>query len=134
MMQRKKPLCQKKKKRGSDSKTTSTWRRKCAEAIGKSSFEKKVISSMEPTFQVALYSDRCYAKVKELFHMYRNGLVKNTKPGKQLKQSFFMNLQGLSDEDSFTVLTSVTDGNRTIKEAEQDARNTKLLKDIKRNS
>ncbi|XP_033107343.1 uncharacterized protein LOC117109197 isoform X2 [Anneissia japonica] len=65
----------------------STWRRMCAEAIGKSSFEKKVISSMEPTFQVALYSDRCYAKVKELFHMYRNGLVKNTKPGKQLKQS-----------------------------------------------
>ncbi|XP_033111722.1 uncharacterized protein LOC117112691 [Anneissia japonica] len=64
--------------------------------------------------------------------MYRNDLVKNTKPGKQLKQSFFMNLQGLSDEDRLTVLTSVTDGNRTIKEAEQDARNTKLLKEIKR--
>ncbi|XP_033095348.1 uncharacterized protein LOC117099940 [Anneissia japonica] len=71
---------------GSDSKTKSTWRRKCAEAIGKSSFEKK----------------------------------------------FFMNLQGLSDEDRLTVLTSVTDGNRTIKEAEQDARNTKLLKELKR--
>ncbi|XP_071958622.1 uncharacterized protein [Antedon mediterranea] len=114
-----------------DAKTTSTWRRKCAEAIGKQSFEKKIISSMEPMFQVSLYTDRCYTKVTKLFAKYNAGTVKDSKPGKQLKQSFFMTLQGLSEEDKFELLSSVTDGTMSIKEVENKARSIKQIKVIR---
>nr|XP_054758149.1 uncharacterized protein LOC129264313 [Lytechinus pictus] len=78
-------------------KMTAPTRKHCAVALGRSD-AKNSLRALEPTFQLASYSSRCYEKVTELFN-----LVQET-TGRNLKQFCFMKLQGLAEEERYRLL------------------------------
>ncbi|XP_054758137.2 uncharacterized protein LOC129264306 [Lytechinus pictus] len=78
-------------------KMTAPTRKHCAVALGRSD-AKNSLRALEPTFQLASYSSRCYEKVTELFN-----LVQET-TGRNLKQFCFMKLQGLAEEEKYRLL------------------------------
>ncbi len=93
------------------------WREQCATIFGKTT-DKKEVKSLEPTFQVALYSKRCFTKLKEIFDLYEEPCP---------KQTVFMKLQGLHESSKFKLLSEVVDGKHTLKSMGKEAERLKKL-------
>ncbi|XP_030854113.1 uncharacterized protein LOC115929377 [Strongylocentrotus purpuratus] len=102
---------------------TASTRRKCSLALGKNgSFN--ALRALEPTFQLASYSNRCYRKATLLFDATREST------GKDLKQCCFMKLQGLSEEERYSLLLEAT-LSLNVKKMKADADELKAMKSLK---
>lgn len=74
---------------------------------------------------MALYSSRCYAKLKRVFKM-------ETKKGRDLKQTAFLCLQGLDERVRYSYLSEVVSGQTTLKSLALKIKEEKRMAPVRR--
>nr|XP_054771550.1 uncharacterized protein LOC129279468 [Lytechinus pictus] len=91
------------------------WRTQAAAALGIVASARKELKPLEATFQLALYSKRCFEKLQRLFNWYEE------EHGKPMKQSVFLSLQGLAEPDRFHILTKLVNGSLQLEDVKREA-------------
>ncbi|XP_041483225.1 uncharacterized protein LOC121430019 [Lytechinus variegatus] len=104
----------------------NTWRKRAAAALGCLSSNPKDRKKLETTFQLALYSRRCYVKLERMFELHEE------KHGKALKQTVFMHLQGLKEEEKYELLTKTVNGEIQLDNMKSRAKFQKGLHTVQR--
>ncbi|XP_071481291.1 uncharacterized protein [Diadema antillarum] len=102
-----------------------SWRKQAAAALGCLSTNPRDRKKLETTFQMALYSRRCYAKMERLFTLYAE------KNGKALKQTVFMSLQGLREEERYSLLTQAVNGEVELHQLKTSAKRLKGIQGVR---
>ncbi|XP_041477868.1 uncharacterized protein LOC121425854 [Lytechinus variegatus] len=98
------------------------WRKQAAAALGcMSSPSVDGRKPLEPLFQLALYSRRCYSKLTRLFAIH----LENT--GKPMKISIFLQLQGMTESERFNLLSRLVAGELQPKEIKGEALKIKRM-------
>nr|XP_054753308.1 uncharacterized protein LOC129259064 [Lytechinus pictus] len=98
------------------------WRKQAAAALGcMSSPSVDGRKPLEPLFQLALYSRRCYSKLTRLFAIH----LENT--GKPMKISMFLQLQGMKESERFNLLSRLVAGELQPKEIKGEALKIKRM-------